>query len=91
MRGRLHSCVLRLRLCAFRLRSCVFRLRSWACVVVRGRSFPLVGMRLSSVGVPLRSWALVFVCVWPAFLVRVRFSIVVRRWEVGGSSWPFVV
>ena len=84
VRGRLHLCALRLRLCAFRLRLCAFCLRLCAFVSVRGHA-------LLSVGIPLRSWALVFVCVWPAFFVRVRFGIVVRRWEVGKSSWPFVV
>ena len=73
-------------------------------VFVCVHSFPFVSMRhcpwafvsvsghaSSSVGVPLHLWALVFICVWLALFVHMRFGIVVRRWEVGGSSWPFVV
>ena len=56
----------------------------WAFISVSGHAS-------SSMGVRLHSWALVFVCVWPALFVHVRFGIVVHCWEVGGSSWPFVV
>ena len=66
------------------LHSCAFCLRSWVCLVVRGRSFLLVGMHP-------HLWVLVFIYGWPALFVHVRFGIVVHRWEVGGSSWPFVV
>ena len=77
-----------------RVRSVFIRVRSFLFVGMRHCPWALVsisGHASLSMGVHLRLWALVFIYGWLALFVRVRFSIVVRRWEVGGSSWPFVV
>ena len=80
---RVHSVVVR-------VRSIFVRVRWWACVVVRGRSFPLVGMRP-------RPWAFVFVR-GPSFsfmggrlcscvCVSVSWCAVGRLVDPRGPSW----
>ena len=67
-----------------RVRSCVLAVAGVRLVRGRLRSFPFVGVRP-------RPWAFVFVCGRPALFVGVHFSLVVRRWWVGGSLWPFML